>query len=103
MKASTEAVLAFLRSRGADGATEAQIQAATTIRSGGQRVHELKHEHGHRIETVMERSPIGAVYARWVLVEDRYAGQPVGRPRSCPSCRQQHEAGRTCSWEPATA
>lgn len=71
MKASSAAVLAFLRSRGADGASEAEIQAATTIRSGAQRIHELKAA-GHVIERTMERSPIGAVYARWRLVEPRF-------------------------------
>ena len=70
MKASTRAVLDFLRLRGPDGATEAEIQAATAIRSGAQRVHELRTD-GHHIEKVMERSPIGAAYARWTLVERR--------------------------------
>lgn len=71
MKASSAAVLAYLRSRGAEGASEAEIQAATTIRSGAQRIHELKAE-GHVIERRMERSPIGAVYARWFLRESRF-------------------------------
>ena len=66
MKPATAMVLAFLRTRGLDGATEAEIQAATTIRSGGQRVHELKAE-GYDIVTVLERSDIGARYARWFL------------------------------------
>lgn len=74
MKASTASVLAFLRLRGKDGATEAEIQAATAIRSGAQRIHELKAD-GYAIEKVMERSPIGAAYARWFLVEPRF--QPV--------------------------
>jgi hypothetical protein len=68
VKASSAAVLAFLRTRGQDGATESEIQAATAIRSGAQRIHELKAA-GHRIDKRMERSPIGAVYARWTLVE----------------------------------
>ena len=66
MKPATAMVLAFLSTRGLDGATEAEIQAATTIRSGGQRVHELKAE-GYDIVTVLERSDIGARYARWFL------------------------------------
>ena len=66
MKPATAMVLAFLRTRGLDGATEAEIQAATAIRSGGQRVHELKAE-GYDIVTVLERSDIGARYARWFL------------------------------------
>ena len=69
MKPATAMVLAFLRTRGLDGATEAEIQAATAIRSGGQRVHELKAE-GYDIATYLERSPIGARFARWVLTED---------------------------------
>lgn len=69
MKASAALVLAFLKARGADGATEAEIQSATTIRSGAQRIHELRAE-GHHIVKVMERSPIGASYARWYLVEE---------------------------------
>ena len=32
-------------------------------------------ERGHRIDKVMERSPIGAAYARWTLVE-----RPAFRP-----------------------
>ena len=66
MKPATAMVLAFLRTRGLDGATEAEIQAATAIRSGGQRVHELKAE-GYDIVTVLERSAIGARFARWIL------------------------------------
>ena len=74
MKASTSAVLAYLRVRGADGATEAEIQSATAIRSGAQRVHELRAA-GYAIDRAMERSPMGATYARYVLVE---------RPRFTP-------------------
>lgn len=70
MKPATAQVLAFLRTRGVDGATEAEIQSATAIRSGAQRVHELRRE-GLDIETVYERSPIGARYARFVLRERR--------------------------------
>ena len=72
MKASTRAVLDFLRLRGADGATEEDIQRATTIRSGAQRIHELRRD-GYPIERVLERSPIGAVYGRWYLREPRPA------------------------------
>jgi hypothetical protein len=68
VKPATAQVLAFLELRGADGASEAEIQAATAIRSGAQRVHELRLA-GHRIETVYEQSPIGARYGRFVLVE----------------------------------
>lgn len=68
MKASSAAVLAFLRVRGSDGASEAEIQAATTIRSGAQRIHDLRND-GFQIETLYERSPIGARYARFYLVE----------------------------------
>lgn len=98
MKDSCAAVLGFLRSRGADGATEAEIQAATGIRSGGQRVHELKREHGFEITTVMERSAAGATFARWTLVEEPTGwGQPVGRLRRCPSCRRDHHVGTACA------
>lgn len=72
MKPSTARVLAYLRLRGAEGASEADIQAATTYSSGAQRVHELR-DAGHLIETVYERSPIGAVYARYVLREPRFS------------------------------
>lgn len=70
MKESSRRVLEFLRLCGADGATEAEIQAATTIRSGAQRIHELKRA-GYDIPKVMERSPAGALYARWTLRERR--------------------------------
>ena len=70
MKASSRAVLDFLRIRGQDGATEAEVQAATTIYSGAQRVHELRRA-GYEIETLYEQSPIGARYARFVLRERR--------------------------------
>jgi hypothetical protein len=69
MKPANKSVLEFLRLRGRDGATEAEIQAATAIRSGGQRVHELRRS-GYRIETVRESSPIGS-FARWYLIEAR--------------------------------
>ena len=98
MKDSCRVVLDFLRVRGADGATEAEVQAATGIRSGGQRVHELRREYGFDIPTVMERSPMGAVYARWTLREEpRGWGSPVGRVRECPSCRRRHPVGTTCA------
>lgn len=71
MKASTRQVLDFLRLRGRDGATEAEIQSATAIRSGAQRIHELIHLHGIEVDKVMERSPIGARYARWFVREPR--------------------------------
>lgn len=76
MKPATAAVLRFLEVRGADGATEAEVQAATTIRSGAQRVHELR-KAGYVIETRYERSPIGARFARFVLVEDRPVFAPL--------------------------
>jgi len=76
VKASTRAVGAFLRLRGADGATEAEIQSATAIRSGGQRVHELRREHHWDIATVMERSEAGGTFARWYWRSD-----PESRPR----------------------
>jgi hypothetical protein len=76
VKPATRQVLDFLRVRGADGASEAEIQSATAIRSGAQRVHELRRD-GYVIETVYERSPIGARFARFVLLE-----RPTFRPVS---------------------
>lgn len=101
MKPSCGEVLDFLRARGDAGATEAEIQAHTPshIRSGGQRVHELRHEYGFRITRVMERSAIGAEYARWTLHEEPVrAGHPAGALRTCPSCRTDHHVGTTCAW-----
>lgn len=101
MKDSCALVLAFLRSRGPLGASEAEIQAATGIRSGGQRVHELKREHQCDISTVMERAPNGATYARWTLEESPTGwGTPVGRLRRCPSCRLEHHVGVACAPRP---
>lgn len=68
MKPATRQVLDVLRARGRDGATEAEIQSVTAIRSGAQRIHELRRD-GYAIETVYERSAIGARYARFYLVE----------------------------------
>jgi hypothetical protein len=76
MKPATRRVVDFLRVRGDDGATEAEIQAATTIRSGAQRVHEARGE-GFDIETVYERSPIGARYGRFVLRGEPRAFAPI--------------------------
>ena len=76
MKPATRRVGEFLRLRGPDGCTEAEIQAATTYRSGGQRVHELRREHHWDIESVPERTPLGAVIVRYVWHSD-----PESRPR----------------------
>ena len=75
--AATRSVGAFLRLRGADGATEAEIQSATAIRSGGQRVHELRREHGWTIDSSRERTDAGALIARWYWRSD-----PESRPRA---------------------
>ena len=106
MKASTEAVGRLLVARGADGVTDALARGQLHQTRIAARVWELVNWHGWVIDTGFGATGDGTRFAVYTLVsrpEDRYAGQPVGRPRHCPSCRQQHEAGRTCSWEPATA
>lgn len=71
MKDSTRRVLTFALLRGEDGVTEAEILAATGIRSGAQRIHEIKAMREYRVTKVMERSPMGALYARWFVVPVR--------------------------------
>ena len=68
MKASNAAALAYLRLRGADGASPAEARSAIACDRLAARVHELK-AMGFDIRTIRERSPMGATYARYVLVE----------------------------------
>jgi hypothetical protein len=74
VKPSARQVLDYLRLRGADGATPAEARAALACDRLAARVYELK-SYGYTIETLRERTPMGAVIARYVLVE---------RPRSEP-------------------
>lgn len=69
MKAQTRQTLALLRSRG-DGLTPAEARDAIACDRLAARIHELKAA-GFRVETYRERSPIGATFARYVLVEAR--------------------------------
>lgn len=69
MKPDTARALVFLRARGRDGATNAEAWRALGQERFAARVWELIHEHGHRIEKVMERSEDGKRYARWYLAE----------------------------------
>lgn len=75
MKAQTAAVLALLRSKGADGLTPAEARDQLACDRLAARVWELRHQHGIAIEDVRERSEAGATYSRYRLVE-----QPVFAP-----------------------
>ncbi len=68
MKPSTTRVLAFLRFRGLAGATPAEARNAIACDRLAARVHELKAA-GYVIESVAERTPMGARIARYYLVE----------------------------------
>jgi len=70
MKPQAAAVLAFLRLRGKDGATPAEARAAIACDRLAARIHELKAV-GYDIETIRERTPMGAVIARYVYRERR--------------------------------
>lgn len=75
MKPATASVLRLLRARGADGLTPAEARDQLACDRLAARVHELRAA-GYRIEAVRERSPMGATFARYVLVE-RAAFRPV--------------------------
>lgn len=68
MKPSTRATLEYLRRRGAEGATSAEARTAIAVDRLAARVAELRLA-GHRIESIPERAPNGAVYSRYRLVE----------------------------------
>ena len=77
------------------------VTALETLRAGAgdslaQRVHELR-DAGIAVADEYETTPNGARVKRYRLAE-QYAGFPVGRIRTCPACRREHESGRTCSW-----
>ena len=108
MKASTEAVGRLLAARGADGVTDALAREQLHQTRIAARVWELVNWHGWVIDSEKRAmTGDGTPYSVYTLVSrpepSVFAGSPVGKPRPCPSCRQPHEAGRTCSWEPATA
>lgn len=83
MKPATAATLAFLRLRGADGATPAEARNALACDRLAARVYELR-EAGHVIESVPERTPMGARIARYVLVERRPAEPMRGDQTALP-------------------
>jgi Helix-turn-helix domain len=69
VKASNAAVLRLLRARGADGLTSAEAMRAIACGRLAARIHELVTLHGFDIESVRERSEIGATYSRYYLRE----------------------------------
>ena len=68
MKPATAQVLAFLRFRDAAGATPAEARNALACDRLAARVHELRAA-GYDIESVSERTPMGARIARYYLRE----------------------------------
>lgn len=68
MKPTNAAVLRLLRARGRDGLTEAEATDQLACRRLGARIFDLRTA-GYVIESVPERTPIGARIARYVLVE----------------------------------
>jgi len=75
MKPATAQVLAFLRFRDAAGATPAEARNALACDRLAARVHELRAA-GYVIESVRERSPMGATYCRY-FIRERPAFAPV--------------------------
>ena len=69
MKPQARQVLAYLALRGKDGATPAEARAAIACDRLAARVYELR-EYGFQIESVQERTPMGARIARYVLVPE---------------------------------
>lgn len=68
MKPSTRQTLEYLRRRGAEGSTSAEARTAIAVDRLAARVNELRAA-GHRIQSVPERAPNGAVYVRYYLQE----------------------------------
>lgn len=71
MKPSAAAVLDLLRLRGKDGLTPAEARTAIACDRLAARVFELR-ESGFAIESVPERTPMGARIARYYLAEPRF-------------------------------
>lgn len=67
MKPQARAVLKYLALRGRDGATPAEARSAIACDRLAARVFELRAA-GYRIESVPERTPMGARIARYYLV-----------------------------------
>ena len=100
MKPSSAAVLELLEARGSAGVSALEaLDEAGSFRLAA-RIADLRAD-GVQIDAELEASPDGKRYARYRLSE-RYAGFPIGRVRTCPGCRREHESGRTCSWPPET-
>lgn len=98
MKPSALAVLDELRARGAAGLTDWEASDALSQTRLAARVQDLEAE-GYRIRSVPERTRTGKRITRYFLEgepELRY-GHPIGRTRSCPSCRGVHPVGTTCA------
>lgn len=77
MKRQTRRVFDLLRLRGGDGVTPAEAREALACDRLAARVRELR-EVGYDVETIRERSPIGATFARYVLHEARPAAPTTG-------------------------
>jgi len=66
VKPQARQVLHYLALRGKDGASPAEARAAIACDRLAARVHELR-EYGYDIESVAERTPMGARIARYYL------------------------------------
>ena len=58
-------------------------------------VIEMLRKAGWEIRTI---APPGQQAVYRLLRAPVFAGHPIGKPRPCPSCHQEHAAGRTCAW-----
>lgn len=90
MKPATAATLRLLRIRGADGLTVAEARTTIACDRLAARVWELR-QAGHVIESVSERTPMGAHVARYYLRERPTTGSQLsltpsdGRPSGPPT------------------
>lgn len=89
MKPGSRAALNLLRARGRDGLTEAEATSAIGCRRLAARIWELR-QAGFQIESVNERAPNGAHYARYYLKE-----------RPAPTTGQQMAIERLLAATPA--
>ncbi len=99
MKASAAAVLEMLRVRGAEGLTDGEAHRELHQTRLAARVADLR-EAGIvvRSELVQVGTANGTSrVARYFLAAEPFrAGHPIGKPRTCPSCKDTHPAGTTC-------
>lgn len=83
MKPATRQVLDLLRLRGKDGLTPAEARNAIACDRLAARVYELRAD-GYAVQSVTERTPMGARIARYYLTPERRFAAVTGEQQGLP-------------------